>query len=98
MVASDASNLDLGDVLLHKESNDRVKAIAHASWKIGYSQIEKEDSGIIFAVKGSIDTFMEKVLHFKLPTDRYCLFWFQKKDPYTHGKSISELGKNIIKL
>ena len=56
IVASDASNLDLWAIILHKESNSQVKVIAHESRtlrlaKKRYSQIEKEALGIIFAVK-----------------------------------------------
>ena len=46
IVASDASNLGLRAVILHKESNHQVKAIAHASRTLlpaekRNSQIEK---------------------------------------------------------
>ena len=56
IVVSDASNLGLGVVILHKENNRWVKAVAHASKILlpvekGYSQIEKEALGIIFALK-----------------------------------------------
>ena len=48
-VASDASNLGLGAVLLHKEKDGQLKAIHHVSRtflpaEINYSQIEKENS------------------------------------------------------
>ena len=56
IVASDASNLNLGAVILHKESIDQVIAIAHALRTLlpaekEYSQIKKEALRIIFAVK-----------------------------------------------
>ena len=55
-VASDASNLSLGAVLLHKEKDGQLKAVHHASRTLlpaefNYSQIEKEGFGLIFAVK-----------------------------------------------
>ena len=55
-MASDACNLGLGAVLLHKEKDGQLKAVHHVSRtllqvKINYSQIEKERLGLIFAVK-----------------------------------------------
>ena len=55
-VASDASNLGLGAVLLRKEKDGQLKAVHHVSRtfllaEINYSQIEKEGLGLILAVK-----------------------------------------------
>ena len=60
IVASDASNLGLGTVILHKDSNRQVRAIEHASRNIlsaekGYIQIKREALGIIFVEKSFID-------------------------------------------
>ena len=79
IIASDTGNLGLGAVILHKERNGQVKMIVYASRILlpaekGYSQIEKETLGIIFAVKTSTDSFMEEVLCSKWITYSYCLF------------------------
>ena len=97
IVASDASNLGLGAVILYKESNSHVKAIMHALRIFlpalkGYSKIEKEALRIIFAVKNSIE---EKVHEkgFMLQTTHYYYFWFQKRDSNTCCKSTAEMRK-----
>ena len=52
-VASDASNLGLGAVLLHKEKDGLLNDVSRTllSAEINYSQIEKERLRLIFAVK-----------------------------------------------
>ena len=69
-----SSNLELGAVLLHKEGNGHLKAVAHAllllSAEKNYSQIEKEALNI-FAIKK-----FHKFLHgrsFILQMDHYPL-------------------------
>ena len=56
IIVSDVSNLGLGAIILHKENNGQTKAIAHTLRTLlpaekGYSHIEMEALGIIFAVK-----------------------------------------------
>ena len=56
IIASDASSLSLGAVILHKESNRQVKAVVHALRNLlpaekEYSSIKKVALGIILAVK-----------------------------------------------
>ena len=55
-MASDASNLSLGAVLLYKEKDGQLKTQHYISRtslpvEINYSQIEKDGLGLIFAVK-----------------------------------------------
>ena len=55
-MARDASNLDLGAIILHKEKYGQLKVVHHASRilltaEITYSQIEKEGLGLTFAVQ-----------------------------------------------
>ena len=55
-VASDASNLGLGAILLHKEKDGQLKDVHHVlstllPAEINYSQIQKEWLGLIFAIK-----------------------------------------------
>ena len=64
-VATDASNLGLGAILLHKEDNGQLKAVSHPSRTLllaerNYSQIEKEALSIIFTLK-----MFHKFLHGK---------------------------------
>ena len=56
MVASDASDIGTGAVILHKFKDGKMKDITHSSRTLlaaekKYSQIEKETLAIIFAVK-----------------------------------------------
>ena len=55
-VASDANNLGLGAVFLHKEKDGQLQAVHNASrtllpTEINYSQIGKEGLGLIFALQ-----------------------------------------------
>lgn len=88
-VASDASNLGLGAIILQKEKNGQLKAIDQVLMTLllagmNYSQIEKEELGLIFAVKK-----VHKYIHgreFILQTD-HCplpsIFDLKKRNSYT---------------
>ena len=84
-VANDASNLDLGAVLLHKEKDGQLKALYHVSRtlllaEINYSQTEKERFSLKF----------HKYIHrreFILQTDHHLLLSISgfKKGIPTHS-------------
>ena len=74
-LASDASNLGLEAVLLHKEKDGQLKVVHYASRtllpaEMNYSQIGKEGLGLIFAVKK-----FHKYIYMR--RDSYCFTEFQ---------------------
>ena len=98
IVASDESNLGLRAIILHKESNGQANAIVHASRTLlsaekGYSQIEKEALGIIFAVK-----MFYRFSHgrrFTLSTDHQPLFLHILQNDFRDREQTIQLNYNF---
>ena len=84
VVASDASDLGIGAVLLHIYDDGTTKPIAHAlrsliATETNYSQIDKEALAIIFAIKRSHKFLHGQEFSYKPTIVRYCLYMVQRR-------------------
>ena len=88
VVTSDARDLRIRAVILHKYDDGTTKSIMHASRSLiaaekNYSQIEKKALVIFFPCKSSINFYIMRISLTNPPSSTIVYIWFKEGYSYT---------------